>query len=124
MSYIMVIEDNKDNADMIVHILTAANYVVQHFTQGLEAAQAARQTHPSLILLDFNLPDVDGCTLAILLRKQLGGASAPPIVACTARVGRHEARLAERYGCTAFLGKPFAPEDLLALTERVLPKKT
>jgi CheY-like chemotaxis protein len=123
MSYIMVIEDNKDNADMIMHILTAANYTVRHYTRGLEAAQAARQNRPSLILLDFNLPDVDGCVLALLLRKQLGGASAPPIVACTARVGRNEARLAERYGCSAFLGKPFAPEDLLTLTERVLPKQ-
>ncbi len=105
---------------MIVHILTTANYVVRHFTRGLEAAQEARRNKPSLILMDFNLPDIDGRTLALLLKKQLGGTTSPPIVACTARVGRSEARLAERYGCDAFLGKPFSPEDLLALTEKIL----
>ncbi len=122
MSYIMLVEDNKDNADMIVHILTTANYEVRHFTRGLEAAQEARRNKPMLILMDFNLPDIDGRTLALLLKKQLGGVNSPPIVACTARVGRHEARLAERFGCDAFLGKPFSAEDLLALTQKILPE--
>ena len=119
-SYIMLIEDNKDNADMIAHILTSANYVVRHFTRGLDAAQEARRDKPALILMDFNLPDIDGRVLTRLLKKQLGGSQAPPIVACTARVGRLEARLAEQSGCDAFLGKPFSPEDLLTLTERCL----
>ncbi len=119
-SYIMLIEDNKDNADMIAHILTSANYVVRHFTRGLDAAQEARRDKPALILMDFNLPDIDGRTLTPLLKKQLGGLQAPPIVACTARVGRLEARLAEQFGCDAFLGKPFSPEDLLTLIERCL----
>lgn len=120
MSYIMLVEDNKDNADMIVHILTAANYTVRHFTKGLEAAQEARRNKPALILMDFNLPDIDGRTLTLLLKKQLGGAKSPPIVACTARVDRFEARLAERFGCDAFLGKPFSPEDLLTLMQKIL----
>ena len=120
MSYILVVEDNQDNADMIVHILTSAHYSVKHFKRGLEAAQAARGNRPDLILMDFNLPDIDGRTLTFLLKKQLGGPHSPPIVACTARVGRLESRLAEQFGCDAFLGKPFSPEDLLTLVDRCL----
>jgi len=120
MSYILLVEDNKDNADMVVHILTSANYEVRHFSRGLEAAQEARRLRPALILMDFNLPDVDGRTLTLLLRKQLGGPAAPPFIACTARVGQMEIRLAEQYGCAAFLRKPFSPEDLLALVQRFI----
>ena len=122
MTYILLIEDNKDNADMIIHILKSANYVVRHFNKGLPAAQEARHDKPDLILMDFNLPDIDGRTLSMIMTKQLGGAAAaPPIIACTARVGTTETKLAERFGCAAFLRKPFSPEDLLTLVERFLP---
>lgn len=123
MSYILLVEDNKDNADMVIHILTSANYEVRHFTKGLPAAQEARREKPELILMDFNLPDVDGRTLSMVLVKQLGGVNSPPIIACTARVGTIEARLAEQFGCSAFLRKPFTPEDLLTLVQRFVPKK-
>ena len=123
MSYILLVEDNKDNADMVIHILTSANYEVRHFTKGLPAAQEARREKPELILMDFNLPDVDGRTLSMVLVKQLGGINSPPIIACTARVGTIEARLAEQFGCSAFLRKPFTPEDLLTLVQRFVLKK-
>ncbi len=121
MSYILLVEDNKDNADMIMHILKSAHYEVRHFSRGLTAAQEARRDKPGLILMDFNLPDIDGRTLSIVLTKQLGGAQSPPIIACTARVGTSETKLAERFGCSAFLRKPFSPEDLLALVQRFVP---
>ena len=121
MGYILLVEDNKDNADMIIHILTSAHYEVRHFSKGLPAAQEARRHKPDLILMDFNLPDVDGRTLSLVLTQQLGGSKSPPIIACTARVGTIEAKLAEQFGCAAFLRKPFSPEDLLALIERFIP---
>lgn len=120
MGYILLVEDNKDNADMIIHILTAAHYDVRHFSRGLTAAQEARRLRPDLVLMDFNLPDVDGRTLSKVLIQQMGGALAPPIIACTARVGLKEAKLAEQFGCAAFLQKPFSPEDLLELVQRFI----
>jgi len=122
MSYILLVEDNKDNADMIIHILTSAHYEVRHFQRGLQAAQEARRQKPELILMDFNLPDVDGRTLSMVLTRQLGGPQSPPIIACTARVGTSEAKLAAQFGCSAFLRKPFSPEDLLALVQRFVPR--
>lgn len=121
MSYILLVEDNQDNANMIIHILESAQYEVHHYNRGLPAAQAARQSRPDLIVMDFNLPDVDGRVLTLLLVQQLGGrAKAPPIIACTARVGHVEAKLAEQAGCSAFLSKPFAPESLLTLVHQLV----
>ena len=115
MGYILLVEDNQDNANMITHILESERYEVRHFNRGLPAAHAARQDRPDLIVMDFNLPDVDGRVLTLLLVQQLGGGlKAPPIIACTARVGTVEAKLAEQSGCSAFLSKPFAPENLLS----------
>jgi CheY-like chemotaxis protein len=119
MSHILLIEDNVGNAEMIMHILRTAGYEVKHFIYGLEGAKNARQEPPSLILMDFNLPDIDGRTLALLLHKQLAHV---PIVACTARAGDHEIRMAAGFGCSAFLSKPFAPEELLGLVKKLLEK--
>lgn len=120
MGYILLVEDNQDNANMIIHILESERYEVRHYNRGLPAAQAARQERPDLIVMDFNLPDIDGRLLTLMLVRQLGGLQAPPIIACTARVGKTEAKLAEQYGCSAFLSKPFAPENLLMLVHRFI----
>ncbi len=122
MSYILLIEDNQSNADMMIHILNTAGFQVKHFIRGLEGAKQARLERPDLIFMDFNLPDINGRTLAFTLRKQLGAATAPPIVACTAHIGKSEARLAEQFGCSAFLAKPFTPDELLGLVHRFMPE--
>jgi CheY-like chemotaxis protein len=121
MGYILLVEDNQSNADMVIRILTSAGYQVQHTLRGLPAAQITRKERPDLILMDFDLPDIDGRSMILLLKKQLGGPAAPPIVAVTARTGENEMRTAKSYGCSAFIGKPFLPEDLLAVVQRFVP---
>src|SRR5450432_4269089 len=121
MNYILLIEDNQQNADLVIQILQSAGMDVKHFINGLEAAQFARRQHPSVILIDFDLPDIDGRTLVLMLKKQLGGESAPPIVALTARTGAREEKLAERFGCSAFIGKPFEPEQFLRIVRGLIP---
>jgi two-component system, cell cycle response regulator DivK len=123
MSHILLIEDNQANADMMIHILTSAGYQVRHFIRGLEGVKDARQNKAELILLDFNLPDVDGRTLALSMRKQLG-ADCPPIIACTARTGVVEKALAKQFGCSAFLGKPFDSHDLLDVVASFIKTRT
>jgi len=120
VGYILLIEDNQPNADMVIHILSAAGYEVRHFLKGLDGAKVARQERPDLILMDFNLPDIDGRTLAMVLKKQLG-AKAPPIVACTARTSDLEKMLAQQFGCSAFLSKPFSSQDLMTVVGRFAP---
>ncbi len=123
MSHILLIEDNQANADMMIHILTAAGYEVRHFIKGLEGAKSARHDRPDLILMDFNLPDVDGRTLSLMLRKQMGEHGSP-IVACTARTSDVEVILAKKFGCAAFLPKPFNSSELLDIVSMFVKAPT
>jgi DNA-binding response OmpR family regulator len=120
MSYILLIEDNQANADMANRALTAAGFEVQHHLRGLDGARTARVKRPSLILLDFDLPDIDGKALILTLKRQLGGIHSPPIVAFTAQIGRAEKQLAARFGCKAFVGKPFDPQQLVELVNELV----
>lgn len=124
MAYILLVEDNQQNADMVILILQSAGLEVKHFLHGLEAAQFARQERPSLILMDFDLPDIDGRTLVLSLKKQLGGEQAPPIIAVTARTGDAERRVAEYFGWNGFVSKPFQPERLLNVIQRLLDQRS
>jgi two-component system, cell cycle response regulator DivK len=121
MSHILLVEDNQANADMIIRILSSAGYTVKHTLRGLEGAQMARSDRPGLILMDFDLPDIDGRNMILVLKKQLGGNSAPPIVAVTARTSDQEMRVAKSFGCSAFIGKPFLPEELLRVVQSLYP---
>jgi CheY-like chemotaxis protein len=122
LNYILLVEDNQQNADMVMHIMKKLNIEVRHTLRGLEGAQMARKDRPALILMDFNLPDIDGRTLVLQLKKQLGGEAAPPIIALTARAGEQEMRIAMKFGCDAFLSKPFPAEDLLNLVMKFIPE--
>jgi CheY-like chemotaxis protein len=118
MSYVLLIEDNQANADMVVRILNVAGYTVRHCLYGLEGARMARHEPPSVILLDFNLPDIDGQALLLLLKKQLDNDL--PIVALTARVGDVDKRIAKRFGCAGFIGKPFTSDELLDVINKLV----
>jgi CheY-like chemotaxis protein len=121
MSYVLLVEDNQENADMVIRLLHKLGLEVRHTVKGLEGAHMARAERPSLILMDFNLPDIDGRTLVLQLKKQLGGPNAPPIAALTARTGNVERQLAQRFGCSAFISKPFEPEEFLEVVRSLLP---
>jgi CheY-like chemotaxis protein len=123
MSYVLLVEDSQSNADMVIRLLQSVNIKVQHTTHGLSAAKIAHKERPDLILLDFNLPDIDGRTLILTLRKQLGGPQAPPIVALTARASESEKQIAQRFGFSAFISKPFVPDEFLELIQQLLKIK-
>jgi DNA-binding response OmpR family regulator len=122
MSYVLLVEDNQATADMIIRVMNSAGLEVRHFTRSLDGAKMARQERPAIILMDFNLPDIDGRTMVLILKKQLGGHSAPPVVAVTARTGESEEYLAKSFGCDAFVNKPFIPEDLLKLVQELIQR--
>jgi DNA-binding response OmpR family regulator len=124
MSYILIVEDDKNTAEMLIRLLTNAGYAVKHFERGLPGAREARLNPPALILMDFNLPDVDGRTLVLSLKKIAVSGNRIPIVAVTARSGAAEQSIARSYGCDAFIAKPFDPQDLLNVVQRFVPLST
>lgn len=120
MSYVLLIEDNPLNAEVVIFLLNSIGVEVKHTLRGLEGSKLARQDCPSLILMDFDLPDIDGRTLALQLKKQLADCGNPPIVALTAQTGKREERIAMGFGCTAFVSKPIDDEEFLALVQKLL----
>jgi CheY-like chemotaxis protein len=119
MTTILLVEDNQSTADFIKRILEGAGHKVCHAKSGLEGARWARATRPDLVLMDFDLPDVSGRSIVLSLRRQ-SSREALPIIAVTVQANEESIKLAEGFGCNAFLAKPFFPEDLLQLVEQVL----
>jgi DNA-binding response OmpR family regulator len=120
MAHILLIEDNLNNAEYIIRILTGVGHEVEHYEKGLEGSRATRRRRPDLILLDFNLPDIDGNVLILSIKKNLGGDAAPPIIAVTARNSAVDRHLAQQLGFSAFIGKPFEPDELLNVINTIL----
>ena len=122
MSYILIIEDHQASADLMKRTLETAGFKIRHSLYGLAAASIARRERPDLILIDFDLPDLDGRYMVQMLRNRLAkhGQPPPPIIAITARVSTADMQLAESLGCAAFIGKPFLPADLVKVVSGFL----
>jgi two-component system cell cycle response regulator DivK len=113
---ILIIEDNEYSLYMLTFILTRHGYEVIQARDGRDGIALASQVEPALILLDIQLPVVDGYTVAQTLRRTPGLAQLP-IIAVTsyAMVGDREQILAA--GCTDYIEKPIDPDTFMAQIE-------
>lgn len=100
MATILHIEDDPQSLLLVRKLLTAAGHKVIECSSGVEGARLAQEQRPDLVLLDINIPDLDGYEVALLLRGRMPGT---PLVAITAE-GDRGTSLA--VGCDGFLGKP------------------
>jgi two-component system cell cycle response regulator DivK len=117
---ILVIEDNEQNLYLVTFILEAHGYEVVQARDGREGITSAAQVHPALILLDIQLPKMDGYAVAQELKSN-PELDDIPIVAVTSYVmaGDRERILAA--GCTGYIEKPINPETFMAQVEQHLP---
>ena len=116
---ILVIEDNEQNLYLISFILGKYGYEVVQARDGDEGIELAGRVKPTLIILDIQLPVMDGYEVARRL-KETPETSDIPIVAITsyAMVGDRERTLAA--GCTGYIEKPINPETFIAEIEKYL----
>ena len=105
MPTIVLIEDNLNNAKLIIKILEAQGYTVHHAVDALSGLQTVQEIRPDLVLLDFGLPDLDGKVVANRLRY-LTFTRDIPIIAVTADATSITRRLAFSYGCQDVITKP------------------
>jgi two-component system cell cycle response regulator DivK len=109
---VLVIEDNSQNLYLITFILEKNGYTVVSARNGPEGIEVARQQNPELILLDIQLPVMNGYEVAQRLR-QTEESKSIPIVAVTsyAMVGDREKALES--GCTGYIEKPINPATFI-----------
>lgn len=112
MAHILIIEDNENNLYLSTFILEKHGHRVSAARDGAEGLRLAEELHPDLILLDIQLPGMDGYAVAAHLRRAEATA-AIPIVAVTsyAMAGDRERVLAA--GCQGYIEKPINPETFL-----------
>jgi CheY-like chemotaxis protein len=116
---ILLIEDNEQNRYLATFLLEKAGYEIIPASDGKLGIELAARVQPMLILLDIQLPTMDGYAVARALRSQ-SALKEIPIVAVTsyAMVGDREKALAA--GCNGYLEKPIDPETFVAEVERYL----
>lgn len=107
---ILIVEDNLENAKLFIRILESAGHQVVHTTRGLDGMRAARENKFSVIILDFDLPDIDGAQVGLALRRQIGSTL---LIALTAQAEKVTRTKAKMFGFDAFISKPCTEDDLL-----------
>ncbi len=108
---ILYVEDNFDNRILIKRVLEAEGYTVVEAENGTEGIDLAKAETPDLILMDINLPDLDGYECTSRLRK-IEGIGQVPIVALTANVLEGDRQKALAAGCDGYIPKPIDVDDL------------
>ncbi len=108
---VLYIEDNIDNLMLVRRVLSAAGFEVVEATSAQEGIQVAEKTLPDLILVDINMPDVDGLAATGQLR-QLPHLQGVPIVAVTANIVRGVLDKALDAGCDGYITKPIDVDQL------------
>lgn len=109
---ILVVEDNQMNLMLVTDLLEAAGYLVIPAHGGKEALRVARQEHPDLILMDIQLPELDGLEVTRLL-KQDESTRDIKIVALTAHAMRGDEDKARQAGCCGYIAKPINTREFV-----------
>ncbi|RPI36653.1 MAG: response regulator [Nitrospiraceae bacterium] len=117
---ILVIEDNENNAYLVTFILEKSGYQVVQARDGQAGIELASKIKPDLILLDIQLPVMDGYAVARKLTGN-GELSIIPIVAVTSYAMPGDRERVMEAGCVGYIEKPINPATFVAEIEQYLP---
>jgi len=116
---ILYVEDNVDNRTLVRRILMAEGYNLLEANNATKALEILNQFQPNLILMDINMPDMDGYSLTAKI-KSTPGLESIPIVALTANVMRGDRERSLEAGCDGYIQKPIDIDLLSEQIERFL----
>ena len=117
----LVVEDNPLNMKLVRDVLTVSGYEVVAAPSGEEGVSLAQTCEPDLVLMDIQLPGIDGYEALRLLRQD-PRLDAVPVVAVTAFAMREDQERAWREGFDGYLGKPISVKALAAQVENFLSR--
>ena len=117
---ILVVEDHEDNRRILRDLLRATGFELIEAHDGEAGVERASAEHFDLILMDIQLPGIDGYEVARRIRA--GSANeGTPIIAVTSYALTGDEDKARLAGCTDYVSKPFRPRELLTKIRRYLP---
>jgi CheY-like chemotaxis protein len=120
---ILVVEDNRLNMKLVRDVLEFAGHTVLEATTGEDGVRLALAAHPDLILMDLQLPGIDG-TEALRRIRAAAGEATVPVVAVTASAMPADREAAARAGFDGFLEKPINVRALPAQVESYVRRAT
>ena len=123
MSHIVIIEDRPDNARLAEKLLTRAGHQISIAEDGETGLQVVLEQLPDLVLIDLGLPDIDGQTIAAIIRRH-PDMKAAKIVAFTAWPEDRALQMARAYGCDGVISKPIDTRQFSAQVEQFLTPTT
>lgn len=119
MSHILVVEDDRDIAELIRHYLVKAGHTVELTGSGAEVLPRVRAKMPDLLVLDLMLPGLHGLEICQALRRDPVAAGLP-IIVVTARAEESDRVAGLELGADDYLTKPFSPKELVARVAALL----
>lgn len=118
---ILYIEDNPDNMTLVRRAIEAIGHTFVGMPNGIEGLKKAEEINPALILLDINLPDIDGYEIARRLRASTNPyLHYVPVIAITANALKGDAEKALEAGCDVYMSKPINIRELWSRVESLL----
>jgi two-component system cell cycle response regulator DivK len=119
---VMLVEDYRDTREMMKHMLEVSGCRVVEASNGQEAIELSQQGELDLVLMDLNMPVLDGFTATLRIREYERTRDVP-VVAVTAFDTAEFRAAASAVGCCDFVVKPIDHEHLSALITRLLPRR-
>ena len=116
---ILYVEDNPDNRLLVRRILQAEGYRVLEAKNAVHAIEVVQSEQPDLVLMDINMPDIDGYTLTTQF-KSMPEFQSVPIIALTANVMRGDRERTLEAGCDGYIQKPIDVDELPNQIKRFL----
>ena len=113
MATILIIEDNPTNMKLAIFLVEKSGHTVLCATDAEAGLTIARDQHPGLILMDIQLPGMDGLQATLLL-KQDEATSSIPVVALTALAMKGDEERIRAAGCDGYISKPMRYQEFLA----------
>lgn len=112
MKKVLVVEDNGDNLRLITYALRRHGYEVISAETGTKGVELAISEHPAFIIMDINLPDIDGLETTRRIRRS-GANGTIPIIAITSYAMAGDMNLVLAAGCTGYFEKPIDPLTIM-----------
>jgi two-component system, cell cycle response regulator DivK len=113
MPTVLIVEDNPANMTLAVFLLQSAGHTVLSATDAEAGLTLARDRHPHLILMDIQLPGMDGLEATAILKRDAATRDIPVLALTALAMKGDEARI-RAAGCDGYIAKPLAYKDFLA----------